>query len=139
MREIEFRVWDKSVHTYEEAMEDMPPSGKMVDWKYVKESNCLLRVFNGEYPIMQFTGLKDKNGKKIFEGDILDLGQTVNGCKLFSVEWSDKRIGWTLRYTEIMKNPREYEYDVADLFKIDYTTGEGVEVIGNIHENPELL
>lgn len=87
----------------------------------------------------QFTGLFDKNGKKIFEGDVLDLGQTVNGCSLFSVEWDNNRIGWSIRYHIKMNKPRLYEYSVETFFMVDQMTGEGVEIIGNIHDSPELL
>lgn len=87
----------------------------------------------------QFTGLTDKNGTKIFEWDILDLGQTVNGCNLFSVEWDKNRYGWNIRYHVKMNNPRLYEYSVESFFAIDEMTGEGVEIIGNIHDNPDLL
>ncbi len=86
------------------------------------------------YNIMQYTGLKDKNRKEIYEGDIVDLHQTINGVSKFTVEWSTERLGWTLRYAENMVNPRTYEYSVSEVFKI-----EEIEVIGNIYENPELL
>jgi hypothetical protein len=85
--------------------------------------------------VCQHTGLKDKNGVKIFEGDVLDLGQTVNGCRLFNVIYSEGRIGWSVEYAENMATPREYEYDLKSFFEIDTSTSEGVEVTGNIHDN----
>ena len=125
MRTIKFRLWDKDFNEY---------SAYHLNRLLVIDINDTNR-FIAE----QFTGLCDKNGKEIYEGDILDLGQTVNGCNLFTVEWSNERLGWTVRYTSIMNNPRTYEYDITSFFKIDVNTGEGVEVIGNIHENKELL
>ena len=92
-----------------------------------------------EFELLQFTGLLDKNGIEIYKGDILDLGQTVNGVNEFIVVWDYMRIGWSIEYNAKMNMPRNYEYDVISFFKIDEATGEGVEVIGNIYENPELL
>lgn len=80
--------------------------------------------------IMQFTGLHDKNGKEIYDGDIckwsswfLGSYQEINGDKIISlVEWSNKKGKW------FVKN------DVWDLGIYS-----DIEVIGNIYENPELL
>ena len=65
----------------------------------------------------QYTGLKDKNGKRIFEGDIL---------KWDSMEWG-------CNYLEIAN----WDYELFDMRKNDWK--EWCEVIGNIHDNPELL
>ena len=76
----------------------------------------------------QYTGLTDKNGKKIFEGDILegDLEDSLDpGAKWRSeVIWG--KFGWNCKDNKISL-PMD-EYDIR----------EG-EVIGNIHDNPELL
>ena len=79
--------------------------------------------------IGQYTGLTDKNGKKIFEGDIVSF-KRVN-----ALGYTTSRIG-DVRY-----------YDKLPIFYIMATTGdawdwcdcEDIEVIGNIHDNPELL
>lgn len=86
------------------------------------------------YKIMQFTGLQDKNGKDIYEGDIIDIHQTVNGQSLFYIEsiLPFKRIKYI--------SGRLYEYDeneLLDAYKSD--DEKEIEVIGNIYENPDLL
>ncbi|EJQ6665131.1 hypothetical protein NZN06_002556 [Listeria monocytogenes] len=80
--------------------------------------------------IGQYTGLKDKNGNKIFEGDIV---RNING------EYSYIGIVNKDRYTFYIKGvaPKD-NYDFADVS--DTVTGKSsLIVIGNIHENPELL
>jgi uncharacterized phage protein (TIGR01671 family) len=90
------------------------------------------------YVFMDNIGVKDKNDNPVYEGDIIDLHQTVNGCNLFVVEWG--KIGWTVRYGIKMITPRTYEYSVEDLFKPCQFSGEvDYEVIGNIYQHDHLL
>ena len=82
--------------------------------------------------IGQFTGLTDKNGKKIFEGDIVSrfinwLGQKVNGV----IEYDTEVASWVCR-------PLNIESKVST-FLADWLHGNDAEIIGNIHDNPELL
>ena len=127
-REIRFRAWDK----------------KSQKFRGINGTRDLFSIrcdgfISEDYLLMQFTGLTDKNGVEIYEGDVLDLGMTVNGCNLFIVVWDESRIGWSVKYNVKMNTPRNYEYDINDFFRIDENTDEGIEVIGNIYENPELL
>lgn len=78
-----------------------------------------------DYVLMQSTGMVDKNGKQIFEGDVV-----VGNCQQFVVCFQDcqfvlKKIH---RYEE-----KEYDYSLCCFEK------HNIEVIGNIYKNPELL
>ena len=75
----------------------------------------------------QYTGLTDKNGKKIFEGDVCRFYGT-DGYSDYVVFWDDTVSQWTVRQIDLG------EKDVLD----GYFT-ECCEIIGNIHDNPELL
>jgi hypothetical protein len=69
-----------------------------------------------DYIIMQSTGLTDKNGKEIFEGDLIEVGYRMD--YLITVEW---------------------EQETASFSESVWQYPDGVEVVGNIYENPELL
>lgn len=83
----------------------------------------------GRYELMQYTGLKDKNGKEIFESDIVewehkDTGQLVRGIIKYGTELGF----WGM--TDVRFN---------DLTAIGYLANQKVTVLGNIYENPELV
>ena len=80
-----------------------------------------------EITLMQSTGLKDKNGKEIFEGDILDY----KGRKAL-VRWHGSYASFIYRFVDELQN-RNTEW------KPLYLAYMKCEIIGNIYENPELL
>lgn len=115
MREIKFRAWDIDKQEYITCF-DMSEEGCV----WTQEPCC-----SPDYPnviLEQYTGLKDKNGREIYEGDIVDDGFS-NICK---IRWSEDFTAF-----EATNNDG---YVTRIWFAAKYG-----EVIGNIHENPELL
>lgn len=114
MREIKFRAWDKEKEIMGFFDFYNPSTKHFLDWE----------IPYGEYELMQYTELKDKNGKEIYEGDILKLP-----------EWTSNtdRKGSPITIYEV-KIPKIY-YDSYD----DQLGEQYSEVIDNIYENPELL
>lgn len=90
-------------------------------------------ILNNDLNLMQSTGLTDKNGKEIFEGDVVTDGHTMGDIKNHS----------TLGFYMVDDNGRERFFsDGATIedFEEDVETAARIfEVIGNIYENPELL
>ena len=123
MREIKFRAWVKEKKAIFEVI--------LIDYvsknvTYILEKiGHLLSIrdakFN-EIELMQYTGLKDKNGKEIYEGDIVKF---LNG--IFEVIWCNEKASF------ILKN-KEYK----EFLNFIYENNNGMEIVGNIYQNLEL-
>ena len=88
--------------------------------------------------IGQFTGLTDKNGRKIFEGDILE-GIRYGNEERAEVLWIDKAASWGIRYSFREKNESGYTSWLNSAWFRSINDARAPVVIGNIHDNPELL
>ena len=125
MRKIKFRAWDKE----EKEMLYGNETTDTYDWEGIISTElAMINSLCKKTELMQYTGLKDKNDKEIYEGDIVKNRHGAN----WIIKWSDRKNGWGLFYT----------HNATMLLGAFTETAEKnhkVEVIGNIHENPELL
>jgi len=109
MRDIRFRAWLKNA----EVMEYQKNNYSLFMWA---------KSENQPMEIMQYTGLDDKNGKEIYEGDIYHQGDPnikyvviFNDCQFVGSQIGNKSLAGLTYFKD------------------------GIEIIGNIHENPDLL
>lgn len=123
-RIIKFRAWDK----IEKFMIDM---GNLKDIEFVGRSGS--RKWEQLEP-MQFTGLLDKNGKEIFEGDIMTATDHVKETKNRVVKWTDQNGAYF-----VISNSATEKIKWDDCLTEDRIQTFGYKVIGSIYENPELL
>ena len=114
MREIKFRAWDgQKMYLLH-----------LDDWTFNNALLCHRNAPLGD--VMQFTGIKDNSGVEIYEGDIIThIGR--NGCKPHQIIWDSTKAAFCGSYG------MNYPLQEGEFY------GLGIEVIGNIYENPELL
>jgi uncharacterized phage protein (TIGR01671 family) len=124
-REIKFRAWDTLDKRWLNLWQFLfSATGEIMAVKELgKEQYGLHQV-----DIVQFTGLKDKNGKEIYEGDILDMGRK-HLATIAQVVWADKMVAF------VAASPDSF----LNLSNTGAMCEGKCEVIGNIYESPGLL
>ena len=109
MRVIKFRAWDKTLN-------------KIHSWSTIENHFTLEELLDTNFfEAMQYTGLKDKNGVEIYEGDIL----SYFGFE-YEVTFEESAFGWS-------EDGQFYAFAEMAIDEIEKT-----KIIGNIYENPEL-
>ena len=123
-REIKFRAWNKNYKAW---------GDKHGAFIFAQEIN--LSQYSADYIFQQFTGLKDKDGREIYEGDIIQLTfKGIKSSRPLVVRYFDEMACFYLH-----NNLAPVKY-WNDIFKsIQTIFSEKITVIGNIFENPELL
>lgn len=123
MREIKFRAWDKT-------NQKMLYNGIILDMSDCSRHSTMAG-FTGFTPdnidLMQFTGLRDKNGKEIYEGDIISGEDEIHWKIVF-------RQAAYFAYSESTFIDIDDRWTELNIFDLNY-----FEVIGNIYENEDLL
>lgn len=116
MREFKFRAWDGKFMRYDFVVAGSQYCNALSILQDEEFARSTYKVY--EWKVMQFTGLLDKNKREIYESDVV---KDLDGC-ISPVKWFNTFDG--------------YDWNG---FHCDFELWSGVEVIGNIYENPELL
>lgn len=120
MREIKFRAWELSMKN------KTIVNNKMIPWEELLKFYNLKNILDdnelrNEFVLMQYTGLKDKNCKEIYEGDIVKYQSIYDEQGVF-------RIGEVI-----------FDLGMFTVKGVIKWLGTDCEIIGDIYENPELL
>lgn len=124
-----FRAWDK------EFKEMVQVDALVFDEQVIKvtyKNRNVVKEDLKNYVLMQSTGLKDKNGKEIFEGDILTTGERTGVVK------NHRTLGF---YVNDARGDNWWfgcDVDLADFEDFTRTVARKIGILGNIYENPEL-
>lgn len=147
MREIKFRVWNPGGSNM---LYDIDNVFECLKQQIKFDNSMPDRGFIAAYDHkgdgmewMQFTGLKDKKEKEIYDGDILEIRTESGRIERFKVEWGIHRREMKSGYTVDIPSFAFVSDDGTATFPIvnNYVNGHDlniIEIIGNIHENPEL-
>jgi len=127
MKEIKFRAWDEKNNYW--IYGDQPKNDDLFIENVNPKNNTIYEITHWKDTIlMQYTGVKDKNGKEIYEGDIVQIKYALSSNKGIVEYIHDKYSINSKKYDMF------YDYNGEKIFSWNE-----LEIIGNIYENPELL
>ena len=127
MREIKFRAWHKAKKFMDTAW--------LIDWEHGQVAHRSHNVSQLENCIlMQYTGLKDKNGKEIYDGDVI---RWSSEDEIGVVKYQDAAFYLETNVPDNIGHSSKFYSPWLRVIKHDLENE--LEVIGNIYENPELL
>lgn len=129
MRELKFRIWDTRNKTMCTVYHLEWTDGKL--WAHcIPHLKDIRRILNTEKnPLMQYTGIKDSAKKEIYEGDILQFEHDGEKLCAGAVKWREEVAIWAV----------DIGIGLTTIEPEDAWVPDAYEVIGNIHESPELL
>ena len=147
MREIKFRAWDgKNLYEWES---DSHPAVEVISGTPNRKLFYLPMSWlvgdSNDWQWMQYTGLKDRNGVEIYEGDILEF---TDKWEWYRGNYSVKMMSADQDELKVLK--AQYEAEPMSRYKVKYHPYDGygiskydlenyLAVVGNIYQNPELL
>jgi len=134
-REIKFRAWDKEYHEMRQV--------RVIWWKNGEVESIEDISYDGygaeDVVLMQYTGLKDKNDKEIYEGDIVKCTDTNSDIEFTAiVEFGNPNYQYSWGYQLKRISGDNPNLDILLWVGME-ETGAYCEVSGNIYENPELI
>ncbi len=136
-----FRAWDNRIEAYlynvQDAYDTLSGHVKYDDGEDAEYDECCFGDFldNERYDVEQYTDLKDTNGKEIYGGDILATSSKIGGKLItdyLKVDWREDYAGFFCGEKPLFVCLSEWDNDI----KYPQTFPE---IVGNVHENPELL
>lgn len=136
MKNLKFRAWDKRREDFRNDI-FVDTNGNLYRFSKITGYGQAITYLDNEHIVlMQSTGFKDKNGKEIFEGDILNCGYIFTGSPFEEQDDYIEDIG-VVKIMNCGAVVKIYE-EIENLIDV-LNTCEDIEVIGNIYENKELL
>lgn len=134
---FKFRAWNTQAKIMKEVSQLSLDKKQIAEYAPNNKVSIHLK-FQPHFILMQCTGLKDKNGKPIYEGDILNVNTGSRNTSGYGVVeyWQS---GCNFTVNGYLENPSEYYPRKRGEFCQHLQAWLCTEVIGNIYENPELL